>query len=277
MPFQSFPAPAKLNLTLSITGRRPDGYHLLESVFRFIDLADTIELAVRDDGLIVHETPIPGVEPEADLTVRAARLLQAASGTALGASIRVHKRIPMGGGLGGGSSDAATVLMALNHLWRTGLSRQALQDLGLQLGADVPVFVFGQAAFATGVGEELTPCDVPDVWYVVLDPGVHVPTAKIFSHERLTRNSPLSIMRTLLTTQRKNDMQSVVCEMFPEVAECLKKLSRYGSALMTGSGGCVFLECATQQEAETVFRAVSDECRGFVAKGLQNHPLFGIV
>jgi len=272
-PFQSFPAPAKLNLTLAITGRRADGYHLLESVFRFIDLMDTVELAVRDDGQMVLDTPIAGVPADTDLTVRAARALQAASGSTLGASIRLHKRIPMGGGLGGGSSDAATVLLALNRLWQLNLPRQALQDIGVTLGADVPVFIFGRPAFATGIGDELTECDVPDAWYVVLHPGVSVPTAKIFSHQGLTRNSTPSIMRALQTTQRKNDMQSVVCQMFPEVADCLAKASEYGSAMMTGSGACVFLEHDTEAQAGAVFQSLSHSYTGFVARGLQYHPL----
>lgn len=273
-PFQSFPAPAKLNLTLAITGRRADGYHLLESVFRFIDLMDTVELAVRDDGQIVLDTPIAGVPADTDLTVRAARALQAASGSTLGASIRLHKQIPMGGGLGGGSSDAATVLLALNRLWQLNLPRQALQDIGVTLGADVPVFIFGRPAFATGIGDELTECDVPDAWYVVLHPGVSVPTAKIFSHQGLTRNSTPSIMRALQTTQRKNDMQSVVCQMFPEVADCLVKASEYGSAMMTGSGACVFLEYDTEAQAGAVFQSLSHSYTGFVARGLQHHPLY---
>ncbi len=273
-PFQSFPAPAKLNLTLAITGRRADGYHLLESVFRFIDLMDTVELAVRDDGLIVLDTPIAGVPAESDLTVRAARALQAASGCTLGASIRLHKQIPMGGGLGGGSSDAATVLLALNQLWQLNLPRHTLQDIGLTLGADVPVFIFGRPAFATGIGDELTECAVPDAWYVVLHPGVSVPTAKIFSHQGLTRNSTPSIMRALQTTQRKNDMQSVVCQMFPEVADCLAKASEYGSAMMTGSGACIFLEYDTEAQAGAVFQSLSHSYTGFLAHGLQHHPLY---
>lgn len=273
-PFQAFPAPAKLNLTLAITGRRADGYHLLESVFRFIDLMDTVELAVRDDGDIVLDNPIPGVPADSDLTVRAARALQAASGATLGASIRLHKRIPMGGGLGGGSSDAATVLLALNQLWNTQLPRQTLQDIGVKLGADVPVFVFGRPAFATGIGDELTECAVPDAWYVVLHPGVSVPTAKIFSHQGLTRNSTPSIMRALQTTQRKNDMQSVVCQMFPEVADCLAKASEYGSAMMTGSGACIFLEYDTEAQAGAVFQSLSHSYTGFLAHGLQHHPLY---
>lgn len=275
LTYVDFPAPAKLNLTLSIVGQRADGYHLLETVFRFIDLADTVSLAVRTDGLIVLDNPLPDVPPEADLTVRAAKALQAATGCTLGVSIRLTKRIPMGGGLGGGSSDAATVLLALNQLWQVNLSRAALQAIGLTLGADVPVFVFGRPAFAQGIGEDLTVCEVPEAWYVVLYPNIAVPTAKVFSHPDLTRNSPSVIMRSLKTTLRKNDMQRVVCQMFPEVAGCITALGHYGNAMMTGSGGCVFLECSTQAEAETVYQAVSNQYGGFVVNGLQTHPLFG--
>ena len=275
LTYVDFPAPAKLNLTLSIVGQRADGYHLLETVFRFIDLADTVSLAVRTDGLIVLDNPLPDVPPEADLTVRAAKALQAATGCALGVSIRLTKRIPMAGGLGGGSSDAATVLLALNQLWQVNLSRAALQAIGLTLGADVPVFVFGRPAFAQGIGEDLTVCEVPEAWYVVLYPNIAVPTAKVFSHPDLTRNSPSVIMRSLKTTLRKNDMQRVVCQMFPEVAGCITALGHYGNAMMTGSGGCVFLECSTQAEAETVYQAVSNQYGGFVVNGLQTHPLFG--
>jgi len=273
--FHAYPAPAKLNLTLKITGRRPDGYHLLETVFRLIDLEDTIELAVRDDGVIELLTPIPGVDPDSDLTVRAARLLQQACGTRQGASIRLTKRIPMGGGLGGGSSDAATVLVALNRLWNAGLSRENLMALGVRLGADVPVFVYGRNAFATGIGEELTPLELPDNWYVVLRPDVHIPTAQIFSSPLLTRNSTPSIMRTLETTQqRRNDMQSVVRQNYPVVDQALNELSAYGPALMTGSGSCIFLECDTQDQANKVFEQLSTKWRGFVARGLDHHPMF---
>ena len=275
LTYVDFPAPAKLNLTLSIVGQRADGYHLLETVFRFIDLADTVSLAVRTDGLIVLDNPLPDVPPEADLTVRAATALHAATGFALGVSIRLSRHLPMGGGLGGGSSDAATVLLALNQLWQVNLSRAALQAIGLTLGADVPVFVFGRPAFAQGIGEDLTVCEVPEAWYVVLYPNIAVPTAKVFSHPDLTRNSPSVIMRSLKTTLRKNDMQRVVCQMFPEVAGCITALGHYGNAMMTGSGGCVFLECSTQAEAETVYQAVSNQYGGFVVNGLQTHPLFG--
>ncbi|WP_054286522.1 4-(cytidine 5'-diphospho)-2-C-methyl-D-erythritol kinase [Gulbenkiania mobilis] len=276
--FLAFPAPAKLNLYLHIVGRRPDGYHLLDSHFRLIDLADTVEVAVRDDGHIELETPTPGVAPEDDLVVRAARCLQAATGTRLGASLRLTKRIPMGAGLGGGSSDAATVLMALNRLWETGLDRRALMELAVGLGADVPFFIFGRSARATGIGEILGDLPAPAAWYVVLRPPVHVPTVdafKFFSRKGLTRESGVDIMQTLETTQRsRNDLQDAVCEMFPVVAEALKSLKNYGAPLMTGSGSCVFLACETQDQSNKILTALSGRWDGFVARGLNVHPLY---
>ncbi|KIA81393.1 4-diphosphocytidyl-2C-methyl-D-erythritol kinase [Chromobacterium piscinae] len=276
--FHSFPAPAKLNLLLHVVGKRPDGYHLLETVFRFIDFGDTLHLAVRDDGEIELLTPTDGVPPEQDLTVRAARLLQQESGCALGASIKLEKRTPMGGGLGGGSSDAATVLIALNRLWRLNWPRERLQQLGLRLGADVPVFIFGRSALATGVGEVLEPVSLKPAWYLVIHPQVHVPTAAIFrnfSQGMLTGLGRLGIMRSLETTQqRRNDLQSVVTKMFPAVNEVLSELRKYGSPLMTGSGSCVFLEFQSKDEADKVYQVLSEKYQGFVAEGLDVHPLF---
>lgn len=276
--YQRFAAPAKLNLTLLITGKREDGYHLLDTDFRFIDYCDDIDIAVRDDGRIELETPTPGVPPDADLTVRAARLLQQATGCAQGASLRVTKRIPMGGGLGGGSSDAATVLLALNKLWGCGLSRQQLMTLGVQLGADVPVFIFGRNARARGIGEELEAIALPEAWYVVCKPPVSVPTGPVFqqySQKLLTGEIRFSIMRSLFgAAQKQNDLQRVVTAMYPAVNEALNRLSEYGSPLMTGSGACVFLELATEVQAKTVFQSLSKDMVGFVAKGLATHPLY---
>ncbi|WP_047250034.1 4-(cytidine 5'-diphospho)-2-C-methyl-D-erythritol kinase [Chromobacterium subtsugae] len=276
--FQSFPAPAKLNLLLHVVGKRADGYHLLETVFRFIDFGDTLEIAARGDGAIELLTPTDGVPAELDLTVRAARLLQRESGCALGASIRLDKRIPMGGGLGGGSSDAATVLIALNRLWGLGWPRERLQALGLQLGADVPVFIFGRSALATGVGEVLAPIALQPAWYLVIHPQVHVPTAAIFrnfSQSMLTEVGVDGIMRILETTQqRRNDLQNVVSGMFPAVNEVLSELRKYGSPLMTGSGACVFMEFKSKDEADKVYRVLSEKYQGFVAQGLDVHPLF---
>ncbi|AXT48185.1 MULTISPECIES: 4-(cytidine 5'-diphospho)-2-C-methyl-D-erythritol kinase [Chromobacterium] len=275
--FQDFPAPAKLNLLLHVVGKRPDGYHLLETVFRFVDFSDTVSLALRDDGRVVLETPIAGVDPEQDLTVRAARLLQAHAQCGLGVAIRLDKKIPMGGGLGGGSSDAATVLLALNRMWELNLPRAVLQELGLKLGADVPVFIFGRSALATGVGEKLNEIKLKPAWYVVIHPQVQVPTSKIFqnfSQEVLTEVGGVGIMRILETTQqRRNDLQNVVSNMYPAVNEVLTELRKYGSPLMTGSGSCVFLECQSKDEADKVYQAVSIKYKGFLAKGLDVHPL----
>ncbi|MCK9201552.1 MAG: 4-(cytidine 5'-diphospho)-2-C-methyl-D-erythritol kinase [Gallionella sp.] len=269
------PAPAKLNLFLHVVGRRPDGYHLLQTLFRFIDLQDTLQFELRDDGEVHRTNNVEGVAEEQDLCVRAARLLQAETGCKLGVDIGIEKRIPMGGGLGGGSSDAATTLIALNRLWSLGLSRERLMQLGLQLGADVPVFVFGENAFAEGVGEALQACPLPEAWYVVLFPPVHVPTAQIFTHPELTRDSVSSTMRALSMpqTQLRNDLQQVACKLYPEVARHIDSLSHYGKAMMTGSGACVFAEFESRDQAESVLQKLPKEMRGVVAQGLKKHPL----
>jgi 4-diphosphocytidyl-2-C-methyl-D-erythritol kinase len=288
----AYPAPAKLNLFLHVVGRRADGYHLLQSVFRLIDRADTVYLELREDGRVVRESDLPGVAEEQDLTVRAARLLQAYAPEGVGVSIRLDKVLPLGGGLGGGSSDAATVLLALNRLWQVCLPRETLQELALQLGADVPVFVFGQSAFAEGVGEILHPVSVPPAWYVVLVPPVQVPTAAIFAAPELTRNTPpLKIApfsagagrparhgfqpegsRSLLVGH--NDLQPVVVGRYPEVARHLEWLAEFGEARMTGSGACVFAAFGTQEAAHEVLRQLPESMQGFVAQGLDKHPLY---
>lgn len=274
-------APAKLNLFLHVVGRRDDGYHLLQTLFRFIDLNDTLHFTLREDGEVRRLNALDGVPPEQDLCVRAARLLQQETGCRLGVDIEVEKRIPMGGGLGGGSSDAATTLLALNRLWQLGLSRERLMALGLTLGADVPVFVFGENAFAEGVGERLQAYELPEAWYVVLCPPVHVPTAKIFTHPELTRNTISMTMRALPTGQAfrtgkqaglNNDLQDVACRLYPEVAEHLAWLANFGPAMMTGSGACVFAEFATEAEAKAVLQQLPPDMRGYVAHGLQQHP-----
>lgn len=268
-----YPAPAKLNLFLHVTGRRADGYHLLQSVFRLIDRADTVHLELRADGRVVRAGDLPGVPEARDLTVRAARLLQAHAPAGVGVSIRLDKVLPMGGGLGGGSSDAATVLLALNRLWQINLPREALQRLALQLGADVPVFVFGQTALAEGVGEILRPLPAPPAWYVVLTPPVQVPTAAIFAAPELTRNaSPLKIAR-FSTGMGRNDLQSVVVNRYPEVARHLEWLGQFGEARMTGSGACVFASFGTEGAAHAVLRRLPETMQGFVAQGLDRHPL----
>lgn len=267
------PAPAKINLFLHIVGRRPDGYHLLQTAFRMLDWGDEITLQRRDDGLILRTSDVPGVPAESDLVVRAARALQAASGSRFGADIGVLKRIPMGGGLGGGSSDAASVLLALNRLWGCGLSRQALQDLGLKLGADVPFFIFGETAFAEGVGEALRPLAVPPAWYVVVAPPVSVPTAEIFSAKELTRDTEILIMQGFAAHKTRNDMQAVVCMKYPEVAESLEWLSQYGDARMSGSGACLFAPFDTEGQARQVAASVPSGWKVWVARGLDRHPL----
>jgi len=288
----AYPAPAKLNLFLHVVGRRADGYHLLQSVFRLIDRADTVHLELRDDGRVVREGDLPGVPEDRDLTVRAARLLQAHAPAGAGVSIRLDKVLPMGGGLGGGSSDAATVLLALNRLWQANLPRATLQQLALQLGADVPVFVFGQTAFAEGVGEILCPVSAPPAWYVVLMPPVQVPTAAIFAAPELTRNTPalkiapfsagmghttlhgLQPIESRSPLVGHNDLQPVVISRYPEVARHLEWLAQFGEARMTGSGACVFASFGTEDAAWSVLRQLPDTMQGFVAQGLDRHPLY---
>ena len=272
-----YPAPAKLNLFLHVVGRRADGYHLLQTVFRFVDHGDSLCFSPRDDGAVVLANPLPGVPPESDLTVRAARLLQAEAGFRQGVEIRIEKRLPMGGGLGGGSSDAATVLLALNHLWKLGLSRQRLQEIGLSLGADVPVFIFGQNAFAEGVGEALRPVELPPAWYVVLETPVQVPTAAIFGVPELKRDTPAMRAVDWRPGMGTNDLQPVAVAGFPAVAAHLAWLSAFGDARMTGSGACVFAEFARKDDAEGVLRKIPAGMRGWVAAGLAQHPLRGIV
>ena len=271
------PAPAKLNLFLHVVGRRPDGYHLLQTLFRFIDLHDTMHFDLREDGAVHRTNSIEGVAEEQDLCVRAALLLQRETGCSWGADIAIEKRIPIGGGLGGGSSDAATTLIALNRLWSLGLSRTHLMNIGLRLGADIPVFVFGENAFAEGVGEQLQAFPLPEAWYVVLFPPVQVPTARIFSHPELTRDTVSITMRALLKGQTEqplhNDLLPVVCDLYPEVARHISWLGNFGKAMMTGSGACVFAEVASRNQAESVLRQLPNGMRGTVAQGLARHPL----
>ena len=283
---QAFFAPAKINLFLHVTGRRDDGYHLLQTVFRFVDHGDVLRFAPRNDGLITRSKDIPGVPADADLCLRAARLLREAAGPAFarqGVTITLDKRLPMGGGLGGGSSDAATVLLALNVLWGVHFSREKLQALGLKLGADVPVFVFGRAAFAGGVGEELTAIDLPAASYLVVEPPAHVGTAEIFASSRLTRGTKIIKMPDfsaglpLLHPGLRNDLQAVVCEQQPVVAEALEVVSQFGPARMSGSGACVFAEFADRSLAEQAREKLvqlKPVWRAWVASGVDRHPLF---
>jgi 4-diphosphocytidyl-2-C-methyl-D-erythritol kinase len=270
----AWPAPAKINLFLHVVGRRADGYHLLQTVFRFLDHGDSLRFTPLDDGQILLSTPIPGVPVESDLCYRAARLLQQTTGLLeCGVEITLEKRLPMGGGLGGGSSDAATVLLALNHLWGCGLSREALQALGLQLGADVPVFIFGQNAFAEGVGEALCSVELPEAWYIVLEPPVQVPTATIFSEADLCRNTPRIDAINWQPDQGHNDLEPVACRHFPAVAEYLAWLRQFAPARMSGSGACVFAPFPTEQAACQVLAQCPTGMRGWVAAGLKKHPL----
>lgn len=268
-----WPAPAKLNLFLHVLGRRPDGYHRLQTVFQFLDHCDWIELQVQDQPGIVRLTPLPGVPEGEDLTMRAARLLQQRSGTNMGARIAVRKRLPMGGGLGGGSSDAATVLVALNHLWHTGFSTEALAELGLELGADVPVFVHGQAAWAQGVGEEVEPLTLPEAWYLVLCPAVTVSTAGVFSAPELTRNTAPITISDFLAGRVRNDCERLVRRHYPEVDQALNWLSQFGSARMTGTGACSFVAFEAQAQAQAALAAMPPAWSGFVARGCNRSPL----
>jgi 4-diphosphocytidyl-2-C-methyl-D-erythritol kinase len=268
-----WPAPAKLNLFLHVTGRRPDGYHELQTLFQLIDLSDTIAISVREDGRVERPDGPAGVDPELDLTVRAARALQDATGCHLGATLRVRKRIPMGGGLGGGSSDAATVLLALNHLWACGLPVDELARLGLPLGADVPVFVRGSSAWGQGVGEDLQPVELPETWYVVIHPGVAVGTREVFQSPELTRNSPVITIRAFFQSGGRNDCEPVVRARFPEVADALDWLGKFAPARLTGTGSCIFAPCATAIDAERLAARVPDRWMSYVARGLNVSPV----
>jgi len=267
-------APAKLNLMLHIVGRRADGYHELQTVFQLIDLHDSLEIAVREDGRIVR-THGPAAIPEMqDLAIRAALALKSATGTRLGADIALTKRIPMGGGLGGGSSDAATTLVALNHLWQTGLDLAEIAAIGATLGADVPVFVRGRSAWAEGIGDRLEPVALPeDSWFLVVFPGIHVPTAEVFQAPELTRNSPLTTMRGFLELGGRNDCEAVVRARFPAVGEALDWLARFAPARLTGTGSCVFAKFARPEDAERVAARVPEPWRAWVARGVNRSPL----
>jgi 4-diphosphocytidyl-2-C-methyl-D-erythritol kinase len=271
-----WPAPAKLNLFLHVVGRRADGYHLLQTLFRFVGHGDMLHFASRADANVLLATPLPGVAPETDLTVRAARLLQNETGCRQGVTISLDKRLPMGGGLGGGSSDAATVLLALNHLWGLGLSRQRLQEIGLSLGADVPIFIYGRNAFAEGVGEAFTPVDLPPVWYLVLEPPVQVPTADIFRVPHLRRDSLAIAAGDWHPGFGGNDLEPVAAELYPAVAEYIGWLSAFAHVRMSGSGACVFAEFERRSEAEAVLSQLPQGMRGWVAEGLSAHPLLKV-
>jgi 4-diphosphocytidyl-2-C-methyl-D-erythritol kinase len=270
---RDWPAPAKINLFLHVVGRRTDGYHLLQTVFRFLDFADTIRCEPRSDGRILLANPLPGVPPGADLTVRAAEALRAVTGATAGVTLHVEKRVPMGGGLGGGSSDAATTLMALNRLWQTGLDSLQLQRTGLALGADVPVFIHGRTAFAEGVGEHFTDVTLPAAWYLVLVPGVAVPTLEIFRSAGLRRDTPVIAAADWRPGFGHNDLEAVAGALYPEVAHHLEWLRQHGDARMSGSGACCFVGFAQESAARTALAALPVGMRGFVAAGMDRHPL----
>ncbi|OCX92414.1 MAG: 4-(cytidine 5'-diphospho)-2-C-methyl-D-erythritol kinase [Pseudomonas sp. CO183] len=263
----TLPAPAKLNLMLHITGRRADGYHELQTLFQFLDHGDELSFSPREDGEIRLHTELPGVDHDSNLIVRAARLLQRTSNCSLGADITLLKRLPMGGGIGGGSSDAATTLLGLDYLWNLHLGEERLAELGLSLGADVPVFVRGRAAFAEGVGERLQPVDLPEPWFLVIAPQVSVSTAEIFADPELTRNTPAITVRSLLAGGGHNDCQPIVEKRYPEVRNALSLLNKFVPASMTGTGACVFGSFPNEGEADKVRRQLPDTLPSFVARG----------
>ncbi|TSA01365.1 MAG: 4-(cytidine 5'-diphospho)-2-C-methyl-D-erythritol kinase [Methylococcus sp.] len=268
-----FPAPAKLNLMLRIVGRREDGYHLLQTVFQFIDYCDWLTFTPREDGAVRLLEPLPGVPEEADLTIRAAKSLKAFAGIQAGVTIHIEKNLPMGGGLGGGSSDAATTLLALNHLWGVGLAGAELKTLGLALGADVPVFIEGVAAWAEGVGEHLTPLELDEVWYVVIVPPCHVATGRIFNDPDLTRNNLPITIRDFFEGQKDNHCLPVVAMAYPEVAAALSALSRVGEARLTGTGACVFAAFDTEGLALEAAQRLGTAWRTLVVRGMNRSPL----
>ena len=275
-----YPAPAKLNLFLHVLGRREDGYHLLQTVFRLIDRMDRVGIAVRADGHIRRVDETPGVGVDTDLCLRAARLLReialsrlGPSAANLGADLGLEKNLPIGGGLGGGSSDAATILLVLNRKWQLNLSRVELMEAGLLLGADVPIFLFGNNALGEGVGEHLATLELPPAWYLVLTPQVSVSTKEIFSSLALTRDTKRLKLPPFLPGLGRNDLQPVVTSLYPAVGAHLDWLLKHGPARMTGSGSCVFAEFGTQAEARAVEASLPEGMRGFVARGLDQHPL----
>ncbi len=276
--WSEWPAPAKLNLFLNIVGRRADGYHLLQTVFQILDWGDSIRIRPRADDRVVRIGGLDAVPPEKDLAIRAANLLREHSGSTTGAEIEIRKRTPVGGGLGGGSSDAATTLVALNIVWNCGASEDDLAALGAMLGADIPLFVRGRSAFAEGIGEKLTPIELPARHYVILDPGVHSSTAELFQAPELTRNSSATTITNFLDGAcTGNAFTPLVRARFPEVAAALDWLNQHGDARLSGSGGCVFVATGSADEAERIARACPSAFRAFRATGVNRSPLLDAV
>ena len=274
-PAGPWPAPAKLNLFLHVTGRRADGYHELQTLFQFLDYGDELWFDIDDSGEIRRVSGNEGIDPEQDLVMRAAHCLAEVGQGNLGVAIRINKRLPVGGGVGGGSSDAATTLVVLNRLWSLGLDRKQLMDIGLSLGADVPVFIAGQAAWAEGAGEVLTPVEtLAEDWFVVIQPAVTVSTPVIFADPQLTRNSPQITIADFLSGRCKNQLQPVVERLYPEVAEAADWLSGFKPAQMTGSGACVFAAFTSFAEAQSALQQLPSVWKGFVARGCNRSPLY---
>lgn len=272
-----WPAPAKLNLCLHILGRRPDGYHNLQSLFQLLKYGDFITIETTSAPALAMEAELPGVSEPDNLILRAALSLQQATGCRLGARFTVDKRIPMGGGLGGGSSNAATTLVALNHLWGTGLSLAHLAELGLQLGADVPIFVMGHSAWAEGVGERLTPVELPDKWYLVVTPNCHVSTAEVFSHNDLTRDTADITVAAVLEQGGRNDCQALVARLHPPVRQVIDWLNQFGAAQMTGTGASVYCAFASAEAAQSVLCILPKQWQGFVAQAVNISPLHNLL
>lgn len=271
---ERWPAPAKLNLMLRITGQRSDGYHLLQTVFQFIDLCDWIIFHPVGDGRVSLQKTIPGVPEMDDLTIRSAMLLKAETGCEQGVCIEVEKNLPMGGGLGGGSSDAATTLVVLNELWGLGLSMEKLMELGLTLGADVPVFVYGYSAWAEGIGESLEKIDIPEQWFVVVKPGCHVDTKEIFSAKDLTRDSKSITIADFIAGQHQNDCLGVVRERYQSVKDALVDLSRFSEARLTGTGACVFAQFDSRESAVSAYQSLREKWQVYLVRGVNESPLF---
>lgn len=273
-----WPAPAKLNLFLHITGQRHDGYHEIQTVFQFLDFYDELFFNIRSDHQIILKNPIAGIADQENLVIKAAQKLQSVSKNTGGVNIFLRKHIPIGSGLGGGSSNAATTLVALNKLWKLNLSQTELLQLGLELGADVPVFINGHAAWAEGIGDKLTPINLPEVWHVVIIPPVAISTAKIFSATELTRNTgPITIHQFLAHQPvTHNDCEPLVKKLYPAVAEALDWLSQFAPAKLTGTGSCVFASLETQEEACAIVEKVPKSFRAFSAKGINISPLLGV-